>query len=217
MIRKTSVLLCALAVALLCVPDRVPAADEKTLTVCGDPDNLPFSNQKLEGFENKIADVVARDLGMTLAYYWWPHQRGLVRNTLRAGTCDVLIAIPKGYDPVLWTKPYFRSAYVIAYLAGDGRTITSLDDPVLKQLKIGTYMNTPAQDALAERGILANVVTYPLFFDSRVPDPARRPAKLFQALVAGEIDVAVAWGPMAGYFSRTLARGGTYGGAPLMT
>src|SRR5262245_53520670 len=84
------------------------AEEPKALRVCGDPDNLPFSNNKVEGFENKIAEVVARDLGLTLTYYWWPHQRGLVRNTLRADACDVLISIPKGYDPVLWTKPYYR-------------------------------------------------------------------------------------------------------------
>jgi mxaJ protein len=173
--------------------------------VCGDPDNLPFSNTKGEGFENKIAEVVARDLGLTLTYYWWPHQRGLVRNTLRAGTCDVLISIPKGYDPVLWTKPYYRSAYVVAQLNTNGRTITSLDDPALKQLKIGTHAGSPPYDALAERGLSSSLVTYPLFFDPRVTDPARRPAKLLEDVVTGEIDVAVAWGPMAGYFAKTSA------------
>src|ERR671938_1608947 len=90
-----------------------PWKDDKVLRVCGDPDNLPFSNEKREGFDNRIADVVARDLGLTVSYFWWPHQRGLVRNTLRAGTCDVLISIPKGYDLVSWTRPYYRSSYVI--------------------------------------------------------------------------------------------------------
>jgi mxaJ protein len=177
--------------------------DGKALRVCGDPDNLPFSNSRSEGFENKIAEVVARDLGLRLDYYWWPHQRGLVRNTLRADTCDVLISIPKGYDPVLWTKPYYRSAYVIAQLASNGRKITSLDDPALKQLKIGTYSGSPPFDALAERGLSANVVTYTLFFDPRVADPARRPAKLLEDVVTGEVDVGIAWGPLAGYFVKT--------------
>jgi mxaJ protein len=156
------------------------AEEPKTLRVCGDPDNLPFSNKQGEGFENKIAEVIARDLGMTLTYYWWPHQRGLVRNTLRAGTCDVLISIPKGYDPVTWTKPYYRSAYVMAQLNTNGRTITSLSDPALKQLKIGTHAGSPPFDALAERGLTGSLVTYPLFFDPRVTDPARRPAKLWR-------------------------------------
>jgi mxaJ protein len=104
---------------------------------------------------------------------------------------------------VLWTKPYYRSAYVLAQVPRTGRTITSLDDPALKQLKIGTHANTPPYDALAERGLAAALVTYPLFFDPRVADPSRRPAKLLEDVVAGELDVAVAWGPMAGYFVKT--------------
>ena len=211
-----SMLLCAVVVSLLA--GRLAVADDtKVLRVCSDPDNLPFSNQKSEGFENKIAELIAQDLKMTVSYYWWPHQRGLARNTLNAGMCDVLIAIPKGWDPVLWTKPYYRSAYVLAYLPTVGRTLTSLDDPSLKQLKVGTYLNSPPFDALAERGITANVVTYPLFFDPRVTDPSRRPVKLLQDLVAGEVDVAVAWGPMAGYFIKTALGNGLAGQRPALT
>jgi len=189
------------------VPWPARAADEpKVLRVCADPDNLPFSNKQSEGFENKIAEVIARDLGLTLEYFWWPHQRGLVRNTLAADACDVLISIPTGYDPVAWTKPYYRSAWVLAQLQGNGaKAVTSLDDPALKKLRIGTYMGSPPYDALAERGLSANLVTYPLFFDPRVTDPSRRPAKLLQDLLTGEVDVAIAWGPMAGYFVKTSA------------
>jgi len=201
--RLWSVVLAVWAGVTLAGGETAAAEESKTLRVCGDPDNLPFSNSKGEGFENKIAEVVARDLGLTLTYYWWPHQRGLIRNTLRAGTCDVLISIPKGYDPVLWTKPYYRSAYVVAQLNTNGRKITSLDDPALKQLKIGAHAGSPPYDALAERGLSGNLVTYPLFFDPRVTDPARRPAKLLEDVVTGELDVAVAWGPMAGYFATT--------------
>jgi mxaJ protein len=215
---KRLVLLWAVAAAASLLAGPVTAADEPNiLRVCGDPDNLPFSNQKLEGFENKIAEVIAKDLGMTVSYYCWPHQRGLVRNTLNAGMCDVLIGIPKGWDPVLWTKPYFRSAYVFAYLPKSGRALASLDDPSLKQLKVGTYLNSPPFDALAERGITANVVTYPLFFDPRVPDPSRRPVKLLQDLVSEEIDVAIAWGPMAGYFTKTALGNGPAGQRPALT
>jgi mxaJ protein len=199
------VVLAVFAGATLTGGETAAAEESKIFRVCGDPDNLPFSNNKGEGFENKIAEVVARDLGLTLTYYWWPHQRGLVRNTLRAGACDVLVSIPKGYDPVLWTKPYYRSAYVLAQLNTNGRKITSLDDPALKQLKIGTHAGSPPFDALAERGLSGSLVTYPLFFDPRVTDPARRPAKLLEDVVTGEIDVAVAWGPMAGYFAKTSA------------
>jgi mxaJ protein len=185
------------------------------LRVCGDPDNLPFSNNKSEGFENKIAEVIAADLGKKLEYYWWPHQRGLIRNTLGAGTCDVLISIPKGFDPVLWTKAYYRSGYVVVQLKGNGAKVTSLDDPVLKRLKIGTYVGSPPYDALAERGLAANLVTYPLFFDPRVADESRRPVKLLEDVVTGELDVALAWGPMAGYFAKTKAAGATLSLSPL--
>ncbi|HEV8639600.1 MAG TPA: substrate-binding domain-containing protein [Methylomirabilota bacterium] len=177
--------------------------DAKPFRVCADPDNLPFSNQQQQGFENKIAELVARELGAPLSYYWWPHQRGLVRNTLRADQCDVLIGIPKGYDPVLWTKPYYRSAYVIAYHEKSGRQITTLDAPALRQLRIGVHRNTPPEEALARRGILDNVVGYSLFYDPRGPT-SERPSKLVTDLVVGTIDVAVAWGPLVGYFAKKL-------------
>jgi mxaJ protein len=176
--------------------------EAKELRVCADPDNLPFSNQRLEGFENKIAALISKDLGATLIYYWWPHQRGLVRNTLRSEKCDVLIGIPKGFDPVLWTKPYYRTAYVVAYPKSKGFKIRSLDDAILKQVKIGVYLNTPPYDALGERGISENVVGYSLFYDYGGADPTRRPGRLIEDLFAGTIDVAIVWGPMAGYFGK---------------
>ena len=176
--------------------------EAKELRVCADPDNLPFSNQRLEGFENKIAALISKDLGATLTYYWWPHQRGLVRNTLRSEKCDVLIGIPKGFDPVLWTKPYYRTAYVVAYPKSKGFTIRSLDDALLKQVKIGVYLNTPPYDALGERGIMDNVVGYSLFYDYGGADQTRRPGRLIEDLFAGAIDVAVVWGPIAGYFGK---------------
>lgn len=177
-------------------------AERKELTVCADPDNLPFSNRRREGFENKIAEVIANDLGAALAYYWWPHQRGLVRNTLRSGTCEVLVGIPKGFDPVLWTRPYYRTAYVVAYLKGKGFRIGSLDDAILKQVKIGVYVNTPPYDALGERGITENVVGYSLFYDYGGGDQTRRPGRLIEDLFTGTIDVAIVWGPIAGYFGK---------------
>jgi len=178
---------------------RAAGGEVKELRVCADPDNLPFSNQRLEGFENKIAELIAKELGATLTYYWWPHQRGLIRNTLRADQCDVLVGIPKGYDPVLWTKPYYRTAYVIAYRKDSGLRITSLDDPVLKKVRIGVHSNTPPHQALAERDIVGdNVIQYSLFYDWVHPEAS--PGKILEALITGEIDVAMVWGPMAGYF-----------------
>jgi mxaJ protein len=180
----------------------VLAEEAKELRICADPNNLPFSNQRLEGFENKIAEVIANDLGASLQYYWWPHQRGLVRNTLGADKCDVLIGIPRGYGLVLWTKPYYRTAYVVAHLKSKGFKIRSLDDPILKQVKIGVYVNTPPSEALAERGIIENMVGYSLFYGGG--NQAGRPGKLMEDLVAGTVDVAMVWGPVAGYFGKKL-------------
>ena len=192
----------ALLVAASLLPGGAIGQDATKFRVCADPDNLPFSNQQQQGFENKIAELMAQDLGAPLSYYWWPHQRGLVRNTLRADQCDVLIGIPKGYDPVLWTKPYYRSSYVIASLKDRGR-IATLDAPELKKLRVGIHSNTPPEEALARRGILDNVVGYSLFYDAR--DPASdRPSKLVTDLVQGTVDVAIAWGPLVGYYAKRL-------------
>jgi mxaJ protein len=180
----------------------VVSTQSKSLRVCGDPDNLPFSNQKLEGFENKIAAVIAGDLGATPEYAWWPHQRGLVRNTIDAGTCDVIFGVPEGLDFVLWTKPYYRSSYVIAYRKDLGSRIASLDDPQLRMLRLGVYANTPPEESLARRGFLDNVSTYWLFFDPR--GDRDRPLKLLDDLVNGTVDVAVPWGPLAGYYAKKL-------------
>ena len=172
-----------------------------SLRVCGDPDNLPYSNQRLEGFENRIAAVVAAELGAAPVYAWWPHQRGLVRNTIDAGTCDVIFGVPEGLDFVLWTEPYYRSSYVMAYRSDRGYDFRSLDAPELRQLRIGVHVNTPPEESLARRGLLDNVSTYSLFFDPR--GDRDRPRKLLDDLVAGTVDVAVAWGPLAGYAART--------------
>jgi mxaJ protein len=178
------------------------STQSKGLRVCGDPDNLPYSNDKLEGFENKIAAVIASDLGAAPSYAWWPHQRGLVKNTIDAGTCDVIFGVPEGLDPVLWTKPYYHSSYVIAYRKDSGYRIASLDAPELKRLKIGVYTNTPVEEGLARRNLLDNVVSYSLFFD---PTGDRdRPAKLLDDLVGKTVDVALPWGPMAGYYAKKL-------------
>src|SRR3972149_4787796 len=153
------------------------------LRVCGDPNNLPFSNKQSEGFENKIAEVIAKELRIELTYFWWPHQHGLVRRALKPGLCDVMISIPQGWDRVLWTKPYYRSAYAFVYRKDRGFHISSLDDPILKRLKIGVYINSPPMEALANRDIRTNVVGYSLFYDSG----NERPDRMIQALIAGKI------------------------------
>ena len=183
-------------------PSIVPvAAQSPSLRVCGDPDNLPYSNERLEGFENRIAAVVAAELGATPVYAWWPHQRGLVRNTIDAGTCDVIFGVPEGLDFVLWTEPYYRSSYVMAYRSDRNYDLQSLDAPGLQELRIGVHVNTPPEESLARRGLLDNVSTYSLFFDPR--GDRDRPRKLLDDLVASVVDVAIAWGPLAGYAATT--------------
>jgi mxaJ protein len=202
-VRRT---ICISLAAWLCLAlialsgELAPAADPKVLRVCADPDNLPFSNQQSQGFENKIAELIAQDLGAELSYTWWPHQRGLVRRTLNEGRCDVLIGIPKGYDPVLWTTPYYRTAYVIAYVRDRGPHVASLDDPILRQVKIGVHVNTPPHDALTQRGIGGDLVTGYRLFHTPQDNQGEYPAQPLEDLLAAQIDVALIWGPFAGYF-----------------
>jgi len=190
-------------VLLLLALAAAPAA-ARELRVCSDPNNLPFSNRRLEGFENRIAELLARELDAELRYVWWAQRRGFLRNTLRAGLCDVVIGIPTSHELVLATRPYYRSSYV--FLAAPGRElVTSLDDPRLRELRIGVhligddYANPPPVHALARRGIIDNVAGYTIYGDYRQPDP---PARLVEAVAAGEVDVAIVWGPLGGYFGR---------------
>jgi len=197
--------LLVIASVLLCAPGRAPADEAKQakqakeLRVCGDPNNMPFSNEKLEGVENKIADVIAKELGETVVYFWWPHQRGVVKRVLNAKHCDVMLGIPKGYDPVTWTKPYYRTGYVMVYRKDRKLKLRSLDDPALKTLKIGVQVNTPPHEALGRRGIADNVVGYQLMFDSNF-HPEENPGKVVEDVLAGSVDVAMVWGPIAGFF-----------------
>jgi mxaJ protein len=193
-----------LAILVLASTSVSLAAGEQArpLRVCADPDNLPFSNREGEGLENKIAEVISRDLGMPLSYFWWPHQRGLVRRTLGEDRCDVLIGIPHDFDPVLTTKSYYRSTYVLAFRRSAHLGIRSLDDPALKQLRIGVHVDTPPWAVLGERGLMAQVKGYPLMFDYRDSDRTRRPDQLLLDVKDGAVDVAVVWGPLAGYFDK---------------
>ena len=188
-----------LAACAILIGTASTASAQPVLRICGDPDNLPFSNDRLEGFENKIAAVIAADLGATPSYTWWPHQFALVRNTIGAGDCDVLFGVPEGFDRVLWTKPYYRTAYVMAYRTDRGYDISTLDAPELKELRLGVYTNTPPEQSLALRGLADNLSLYSLFFDHL--GTADRPLKLLEDLVAGVVDVAIPWGPLAGYFA----------------
>jgi mxaJ protein len=124
----------------------------------------------------------------------------VVKRVLNTGVCDVMLGIPKGYDLVLWTRPYYRTGYVIAYRKDHGIKVSSLDDPQMKTLKVGVQVNTPPHDALGQRGIADNVVGYQLMFDSNF-HAEDYPGKLVEDLISGTIDVGLVWGPIAGYFA----------------
>jgi mxaJ protein len=181
------------------------AAERPVLRVCADPNNLPFSNRQGEGFENKLAELVARELGEKVAYTWWAQRRGFIRSTLKTGSCDVVMGVPVGLDMVETTRPYYRSSYVFVSRSDRQLNIASMTDPRLRALKIGVQLigddgfNTPPGHALAKQGIVDNVVGYTVYGDYRRPDP---PAQILEAVAQGEIDIAAVWGPLAGYFAR---------------
>jgi quinoprotein dehydrogenase-associated probable ABC transporter substrate-binding protein len=177
----------------------------RELRVCADPNNLPFSNQKREGFENKLAELVAEELDAELSYTWWAQRRGFVRNTLNAGACDVVMGVPAGYELVETTDAYYRSAYVYVYRADRGLDLHSMTDPRLHELRIGVHLigddgaNPPPAHALGAQGIVDNVVGYMIYGDYREPNP---PARVIDAVAAGDLDVAAVWGPFGGYFAK---------------
>ena len=196
--------LCVFVSLCLCVSASAQA--QKQFRVCADPYNLPFSNRQLEGFENKIAGLIAKELGAPLSYVWWGQRRGFIRNTINASLkearCDVVIGVPAGYDLVQPTKPYYRSTYVFVYPKGKGLHIQSLDDPILKKIKIGVhlfgddYTNPPPVHELAKRGVVDNVVGFDTFYSPKNP-----PNTIIDAVANGKVDVAIVWGPAAGYFA----------------
>jgi mxaJ protein len=179
-------------------------ADAAVLRVCADPNNLPFSDREGRGFENKVVELIARDLGSTVDYTWWAQRRGYVRNTLKADVCDIWSGVVSGAEMMTSTRPYYRSSYVFVTRADRELHIASFDDPQLRTFIIGVQMvgsdamNTPPAHALARRGIVQNVRGYMLYGDYRQPHPA---SAIIDAVENGDVDVAVVWGPLAGYFA----------------
>jgi quinoprotein dehydrogenase-associated probable ABC transporter substrate-binding protein len=175
------------------------------LRVCADPNNLPFSNAREQGFENALARLVADALAADLEYTWLPQRRGFVRNTLKAHKCDVMMEAPVGYDRAAVTAPYFRSSYVFVYRRDRRLGVRSFDDAALRSLRIGVqmvgddYANTPPADALAQRGLARHVVGYPVYGDYSAATPQ---APIVDAVVRGDVDVAIVWGPLGGWLAR---------------
>jgi mxaJ protein len=192
-------LICAASILGACTAQVEPA-----IRVCADPNNLPFSNREGAGFENKIAEMIGGELKAPVEYVWWAQRRGFIRNTLRSGLCDVVIGVPADLDMAATTRPYYRSGYVFVTRAGEPAP-ASLDDPLLKHAIVGVHLigddsaNSPPAHALSARGVIDNLRGYSIYGNYAEPNP---PARLIRAVADRDIDIAVAWGPLAGYFAR---------------
>lgn len=201
------------AAALLLVlpaglPDRTANAAENagvrealatgSLRVCADPNNLPFSNDREEGFENRIAHLIADKLDVEVKFTWWPQTIGFVRNTLRLRRCDLISGISTTSELVQNTNPYYRSIYTLVYRADSGITATSVSDPQLKGKRIGVVAGTPPANLLVMNGMMANSKSYNLTVDTRHYSPGK---DAIHDVASGETDAALVWGPLAGYFA----------------
>lgn len=202
--RKSAVCAVIAATTLVLLAPAALTAEPRVLRVAADPNNLPFSNDRLEGFENKVVHLIARELGATVTYTWRAQRRGFFRETLKEGDCQIVAGVPRGFDQALTTLPYYRSSYVLVAPRTRGFALRSLDDAALRELTIGVQMigddfaNTPPAHALSRRGLIRNVRGFTLYGDYREPNP---PSRIMAAVARGEIDVAVVWGPLAGFFA----------------
>ena len=205
---RHSLLLSVLAVSsagAAAEPAALPAPEPtRELTVCADPNNLPFSNKAEEGFENKIASLMARDLGANLTYVWWAQRRGYARSTLNEAKCDMWPGVATGVDRIATSRPYYHSTYVFVTRENAPLQGLTLDDERLRSLKIGVQVigndatNTPPAHSLSRRAIVNNVRGYMLYGNYESPNP---PAAIIDAVAKGDVDVALVWGPLAGYFA----------------
>ncbi len=176
----------------------------ESLRVCADPDNLPFSNEKQQGVDNQIAAILAKDMNATLSYTWLKQRQNFFRQTLGAHRCDVVMAVPVGFNRVLATRPYYRSSYVMVTKKSRNLHISSYEDPVLKDLRIGLHVigndgsNVPPAVALGRYGLAKNIVGFSMWGEGSVKDPQ---GLVIKAVADGQIDVAIVWGPIGGYFA----------------
>jgi quinoprotein dehydrogenase-associated probable ABC transporter substrate-binding protein len=178
----------------------VELVDPKVLRVCADPRDMPYSDQAGEGFENKIAELFGKKLGKPVAYTWFPQVIGFVRNTLGSYRCDVVMGVAQGYDLVQNTNPYYHTAYVLFFKPGTGLDgVTTLEDPRLKNKRIGVVADTPPASLMVRDGLMAKAHPYPLTIDTRFDSSAKA---MMDDLVKGDIDAGVLWGPLAGYYAK---------------
>jgi quinoprotein dehydrogenase-associated probable ABC transporter substrate-binding protein len=190
----------ALIVGLLAASGAALGDELKSLTVCADPGNMPLSNQKGEGFENKIAQVIGAALGTGVQYYWRPSiERGLMRTTLSEGNCDLWMDMAADTEGAVVLKPLYRSTFVLAYRNDKGINIKNLDDPALKKLRVGVFQVSAIREALSDHGVTANTVVHYISHNADIVAD-NQPSYQVQQVVDGALDIAAAWGPMAGYF-----------------
>lgn len=191
--------------ALLALLSAGRASAETALTVCADPDNLPYSNRAGLGFENRIATLLAANLGARAETFWFAEHKGFLRRTLLNGLCDVVLSVPAGLEIVAETRPYFASSYVAVTRADDARRFASFDDDWLREAKIGLQLvgnegaTTPPAIALSHRGLTQHITGYPMWSGEADSSPQGR---IIDAVARGEIDVAFVWGPFGGYFAK---------------
>jgi quinoprotein dehydrogenase-associated probable ABC transporter substrate-binding protein len=194
-----------LSVALVLCGCTLSCAAAPMLRVCADPNDLPYSNRKQQGFENRIAELVAKDLNMKVSYFWFPQRENFFRKTLNSGVCDVVMGVPIGIHEADTTRPYYRSSYVFVSRRDRHLQIDSFDDPRLKTLRIGVHVlgekddSLPPVHALTSRGIVRNLVGYSIFGNLTEANPS---ADLIAAVEKNDVDVAIVWGPLAGYFAQ---------------
>lgn len=176
-------------------PSRID--DPTEFKVCADQDNLPYSNSRQEGFENKIAQLIAQDLGKKLSYQFWYDRMGYIRNTLNAHRCDVIMGTVAGNDMVLTSKPYYRSGYVFVTRKESNLNITDWDSPDLRKGIIGVVGQTPPSRPIYDKGLMENARPYRIQRDLNLP-----PSFMIDDLVKGDIDIAIVWGPIGGYYAK---------------
>lgn len=202
----------AAVLALACAAAFAQDAPRQALKVCQDPNNLPFSNERGEGIENRIAEVFGKALGLPVTYYAFPQRMNFIRNTLRYKLpgqdypCDVVLGVPAGFEQVSATKPYYRSTYALVYASGgaldgvtSGQQFLALDRERLGKLRIGLYDRSPASAWLAKHGLVDSGVPYPILS----PDPDNYPGQMLERdLAGGKLDAAIVWGPIAGFVAQ---------------
>jgi mxaJ protein len=171
--------------------------DPSEFRVCADMDNLPYSNSQQEGFENKIAELIAKDLGKKLMYQFSYDRIGFIRNTLNANRCDVIMGTTAGIDSMLTSKPYYRSGYVFVTRKDSGYNIKDWDSPDLKKGIIGVVGQTPPSRPIHDKGLMENARPYRIMRDLNLP-----PSFMIDDLIKGDIDIAVVWGPIGGYYAK---------------